>query len=191
MSEEITRNPTEWEPLEWLDRIINGDQTYTLQEVQGNSGHYRLVPDTVEVIQKGTPLAQGNLNRMSDGISFSNHVIGTIAAEALRQAGLAHDNRKVDFEKRFLQGEATITGTPGDYFSAAYPYVLVPIPTGTEHVQTNTPHYDVTLCITASDDIGKANLEVYDKASNGFKVRNLGSAKSVSFTWTIINTTIK
>lgn len=32
------------------------------------------------------------------------------------------------------------------------------------------------------------NLEVYDKASNGFKVRNLGSAKSVSFTWTIINT---
>lgn len=191
MSEEITRNPTEWEPLEWLDRIINGDQTYTLQEVQGNSGHYRLVPDTVEVIQKGTPLAQGNLNRMSDGISFSNHVIGAIAAEALRQAGLAHDNRKVDFEKRFLQGEATITGTPGDYFSAAYPYVLVPIPTGTEHVQTNTPHYDVTLCITAADDIGKANLDVYDKASNGFKVRNLGSAKSVSFTWTIINTTIK
>lgn len=35
------------------------------------------------------------------------------------------------------------------------------------------------------------NLEVYDKASNGFKVRNLGSAKSVSFTWTIINTNIQ
>lgn len=191
MSETIERKPTEWEPLEWFDRIINGDQTYTLQEVPGNSGHYRLVPDTVEVIQKGTPLAQGNLNRMSDGISFSNHVIGAIAAEALRQAGLAHNNRKVDFEKRFLQGEATITGTPGEYFSSAYPFVLVPIPTGTEHAQTNTPHYDVTLCITAADDIGKANLEVYDKASNGFKVRNLGSAKSVSFTWTIINTTIK
>ena len=37
----------------------------------------------------------------------------------------------------------------------------------------------------------KINLEVYDKASNGFKVRNLGSAKSVSFTWTIINTNIQ
>lgn len=44
--------------------------------------------------------------------------------------------------------------------------------------------------MTSADDIGKVNLEVYDKASNGFKVRNLGSAKSVSFTWTIINTTI-
>lgn len=191
MIEEVTREVKEWDPVEWLDRIINGEQTYTLQEVPGNSGHYRLVPDPVEVVQNGTPLAQGNLNMMSDGISFGNHVIGAIAAEALRQAGLAHQNRKIDFEKRFLQGEATITGTPGSYFTDAYPFVLVPIPTGSEHVQTNTPHYDVTLCVTAADDIGKVNLEVYDKASNGFKVRNLGSAKSVSFTWTIINTQIK
>ena len=51
--------------------------------------------------------------------------------------------------------------------------------------------YELTLCVTAADDIGKVNLEVYDKASNGFKVRNLGSAKSVSFTWTIINTNIQ
>lgn len=191
MSEEIVkREVKDWDPVEWLDRIINGEQTYTLQEVQGNSGHYRLIPDNVEVIQKGTPLSQSNLNAMSDGISFAHNVIGTIAAEALRQAGLANHDRQVDFEKRFLQGEATITGTPGSYFSSAYPFVLVPIPTGTEHAQTNTPHYDVTLCVTASEDIGRVNLEVYDKASNGFKVRNLGSAKSVSFTWTIINTNI-
>lgn len=190
MSEVINHEIKDWDPIEWLDRIINGEQTYTLQEVTTNPGHYRLVPDNVEVIQKGTPLSQANFNRMSDGISFAHQVIGTVAAEALRQAGLAHGNRKVDFEKRFLQGEATITGTPGDYFSSSYPYVLVPIPDGTEHSQTNTPHYDVTLCVTAADDIGKVNLEVYDKAANGFKVRNTGSAKSVSFTWTIINTKI-
>lgn len=191
MSENVFKEKTEWELFDWLDRIINGEQTYTLQEIQGNSGHYRLVPDPVDVIAEGTPLSQTNLNRMNDGIDYSHNVIGTIAAEALRQAGLAHLNRQVDFEKRFLQGEATITGTPGEYFSSAYPFVLVPIPSGTEHAQTNTPHYDVTLCVTAADDMGKVNLEVYDKASNGFKVRNLGSAKSVSFTWTIINTTIK
>lgn len=190
MSEEVKREVQEWDPVEWLDRILNGEQTYTLQEVPDNAGHYRLVPDNVEVIQKGTPLSQSNLNRMSDGISFAHNTIGVIAAEALRQAGLAHDNRKVDFEKRLLQGEATITGTPGEYFSNSYPFVLVPIPEGKQHAQTNTPNYDVTLCVTAADDIGKVNLEVYDKASNGFKVRSLGSAKSVSFTWTIINTTI-
>ena len=94
MIEEVTREVKEWDPVEWLDRIINGEQTYTLQEVPGNSGHYRLVPDPVEVVQNGTPLAQGNLNMMSDGISFGNHVIGAIAAEALRQAGLAHQTVK-------------------------------------------------------------------------------------------------
>ena len=112
MSEEVKREVQTWDPVEWLDRIINGEQTYTLQEVAENSGHYKLVPDNVEVIQKGTPLSQSRLNRMTDGISFSHNVIGAIAAEALRQAGLAHKNRQVDFEKRFLQGEATITGTP-------------------------------------------------------------------------------
>lgn len=132
MSEEVKREVQTWDPVEWLDRIINGEQTYTLQEVPGNSGHYKLVPDNVEVIQKGTPLSQSRLNRMTDGISFSHNVIGAIAAEALRQAGLAHKNRQVDFEKRFLQGEATITGTPGGYFSTTYPFVLVPIPAGTE-----------------------------------------------------------
>ena len=94
MSEEVKREVQTWDPVEWLDRIINGEQTYTLQEVPGNSGHYKLVPDNVEVIQKGTPLSQSRLNRMTDGISFSHNVIGAIAAEALRQAGLAHKNRQ-------------------------------------------------------------------------------------------------
>ena len=71
MSEEVKREVQTWDPVEWLDRIINGEQTYTLQEVPENSGHYKLVPDNVEVIQKGTPLSQSRLNRMTDGISFS------------------------------------------------------------------------------------------------------------------------
>ena len=70
MSEEVKREVQTWDPIEWLDRIINGEQTYTLQEVPGNSGHYKLVPDDVEVIQKGTPLSQSRLNRVTDGISF-------------------------------------------------------------------------------------------------------------------------
>ena len=65
MSEEVKREVQTWDPVEWLDRIINGEQTYTLQEVPGNSGHYKLVPDNVEVIQKGTPLSQSRLNRMT------------------------------------------------------------------------------------------------------------------------------
>ena len=88
MSEEVKREVQTWDPIEWLDRIINGEQTYTLQEVPGNSGHYKLVPDSVEVIQKGTPLSQSRLNRMTDGISFSHNVIGAVATERLDRLDL-------------------------------------------------------------------------------------------------------
>ena len=37
MSEEVKREVQTWDPVEWLDRIINGEQTYTLQEVPGLS----------------------------------------------------------------------------------------------------------------------------------------------------------
>lgn len=174
-----------------MGQFFVGDPIYVEEKNTGIVGGYWVRNVSHTFLADDAIQLDFDLNRMTDGISFSHNVIGAIAAEALRQAGLAHKNRQVDFEKRFLQGEATITGTPGGYFSTTYPFVLVPIPAGTEHTQTNTPHYDVTLCVTAADDIGKVNLEVYDKASNGFKVRNLGSAKSVSFTWTIINTNIQ
>lgn len=189
MAEE-TRNINTWEFFEFLDRIISGDQTYHLEEISTNPGHYKLVPDDVEVIQEGTPLAQGKLNMLTDGIDYAHKNIASIAVMALQKAGLAIADRTVDFEKRFLQGVASITGTPGKYLSSQYPYTLVAIPEGTQHAQTNTPNYDVSLCVTSADDVGLVNLEVYDKASNGFKVRNTGSAQSVTFTWTIINTEI-
>lgn len=187
----MNAEPKEFELFEWLDHITDGDQTYTLQEVPENKGHYRLVPDELEVIQQGTPLSQSKLGGMNDGIAFAHFTLGSMLGEVLRQIGVIHGERRVDFEKRFVQGAATITGTPGGYFTAAYPFVLVPLPAGSQYAQTNSPNYDVSLCITNADDINAVgNLEVYDKASNGFKVRYTGSAKQVTFTWTIINTTI-
>lgn len=191
MSELIKAPPTEFELFPWLDHIVDGDQTYTIQEVSGKPGHYRLVPDPTTVIQQGTPLSQSKLGMMNDGIAFSHFVVGSMLGEAFRQLGALRGQRQTDFEKRFIQGSATITGSPGAYFSTAYPFVLVPLPIGSQHTQTNAPNYDVTICVTSADDLNAVGqLEVYDKASNGFKVRYTGSAKTVSFTWTIINTEI-
>ncbi|MEG1083990.1 MAG: signal transduction protein [Hydrogenoanaerobacterium sp.] len=187
----MNAQPKDFELFEWLDHITDGDQTYTLKEIVGKPGHFSLVPDPLPVIQQGTPLSQSKLGNMNDGIAFSHFTIGSMLGEVLRQIGAVHDNRRVDFEKRFVQGSATITGTPGEYFTSVYPFVLVPLPDGSEHTQTNSPNYDVSLCISNADDINAVgNLEVYDKASNGFKVRYTGSAKQVTFTWTIINTKI-
>lgn len=187
----MSTQPVDFELFPWLDHIVDGDQTYTIQEVPGSPGHYHLVPDAIKVIQQGTPLSQSKLGMMNDGIAFSHFVIGSMLGEAFRQLEALHGQRITDFEKRFIQGAATITGNPGKYFTDAYPYVLVPLPNGSQHTQTNAPNYDVSLCVTSADDLNAVgNLEVYDKASNGFKVRYTGSAKTVSFTWTIINTEI-
>lgn len=183
--------PKDFELFQWLDHITDGDQTYTLKEVPGKPGHFALVPDPLPIIQQGTPLSQSKLGNLNDGIAFSHFTMGTILVEALRQIGVSHDQRQEDFDKRFVQGSATITGTPGDYFTSEYPFVLVPLPAGSQHTQTNAPNYDVSLCITNADSSNAVgNIEVYDKASNGFKVRYTGSAKQVTFTWTIINTKI-
>lgn len=177
--------------FQWLDHIISGEQTYTLQEIAGSPGHYRLVPDAVTVVQQGTPLAQSKLQAMNDGIAFSHFTIGAMLGEALNQLGTNRQERIKDFRQRFLQGSATITGSVSGNLTLAYPFALVSLPTGSEYAQTNTPNYDVILSVTSADDLtAVGNLEVYDKASNGFKVRYSGSAKTVNFNWLIVNTKI-
>lgn len=181
----------EFELFQWLDHIINGEQTYSLQEVPGSPGRYKLVADPVDVIQQGTPLSQSKLGMMNDGIAFAHFVEGSILGEVLQKLGTMRNDRIVDFQKRLVQGAGVITGNPGNYLSSEYPFALVSLPVGSEYAQTNTPNYDVNLNLVSADDINAVgNLEVYDKASNGFKVRYTGSAKTVSFTWTIINTKI-
>lgn len=182
---------TEFELFQWLDHVIDGTQTYTLQEVVGSPGHYKLVADPVTVVQQGTPLSQSKLGAMNDGIAFSHFVEGSIIGELMQKLGVMRNDRIVDFQKRLVQGSAVITGTPGNYLSTEYPFVLVSLPTGSQYAQTNTPNYDVNLSVISADDMNAiGNLEVYDKASNGFKVRYTESAKTVSFNWTIINTKI-
>lgn len=182
---------TEFELFQWLDHVISGTQTYTLQEVAGSPGHFKLVADPVTVVQQGTPLSQSKLGMMNDGIAFSHFVEGSMIGELMQKLGVMRNDRIVDFQKRLVQGSAVITGTPGNYLSTEYPFVLVSLPTGSQYAQTNTPNYDVNLSVISADDMNAiGNLEVYDKASNGFKVRYTGSAKTVSFNWTIINTKI-
>ena len=65
------------------------------------------------------------------------------------------------------------------------PFVLVS-PTG--YPMLDTPGYDVLLTVESASDPDKVGrLEVYDKASNGFKVRPTGTADNIQARWTIVN----
>lgn len=167
----MTNNTTylrglQYDPTEWEDRV---------KDAQGN------------VLVAGTPANEINFNNMEAGILIGHYDVGLLAVFAMQQSNL----NKLEIEKykkqRLQQGSATITNSiTGDgYFRTSDPFVTISLK---GFVQINAPNYDVLITPTSSDDMGRIGiLEAYDKTQNGFKVKMTGSAKSVSFLWTVIN----
>jgi hypothetical protein len=157
-----------YEPLEWEDRVV--DQ------------------QTGEVLVQGTPVNEVNLNNLESGMLLSHLDIGSLAGVLASLARHLSGEVEKYRRQRILQGEATITSTGGAYFRDADPFVTVSLPADALP-QINSPSYAVLIEVTAASDWGAVGqLIVYDKAQNGFKVKMTGSAASVTFRWTIINT---
>lgn len=121
-----------------------------------------------------TQLAQTVYNGIGVNSIFNSQMIGTLSKEIEKYK-----------KQRFIQGQATITAPKANgYFRDSDPFVTVSI---NEFAQINAPNYDV-LVTPIRGDVGLiGNLVVYDKTRNGFKVKMTGSAKSVTFLWTILN----
>ncbi len=72
-----------YEKLKWID------------EVKDQNGN---------LIQKGTPLSQKNMNRMEDGIDLADNVIGFIVAETLQKVGAINKELEKWQKQRLQQG---------------------------------------------------------------------------------------
>lgn len=157
----------QYSPTAWEDRVL--DQN-------GN------------VIVPGTPVNEINLGNIETGIQISHLDIGSALLLALQTAALAQKELDKIKNQRILQGQSTISNPSGagsGYFRSSEPFVSIPIPS-TAYAQINAPNYDVQ--VEAIDGDGsEGNLVVYGKTQNGFNVKMTGSAKSVSFFWTLIN----
>ncbi|MGJ9460131.1 signal transduction protein [Oceanobacillus sp. CF4.6] len=142
---------------------------------------------TGDTLVEGTPIAETTLGNIEAGILTSHFDIGLVATMALQLANLSQLELEKYKEQRLLQGQETISNNETDdgYFRTSEPFVTVAL---TGFSQINAPNYDVKITPISSDDMGAiGDLEVYDKTQNGFKVRMTGSAKTVSFLWTLIN----
>jgi hypothetical protein len=140
---------------------------------------------TGDILVDGTPVSEVNLGNLEAGMLLSHYDIGLAAVMALRLADLNQKEIDKYKQQRILQGKETISNTESDngYFRSEEPFKTVALE---GFPQINAPNYDVR--ITPLDNHGGAGeLIVYDKTQNGFKVRMTGSAKSVSFLWTLIN----
>lgn len=101
-----------------------------------------------------------------------------------KQAETNAVNAAAQLAQTIFNGQGTITNSESNgYFRGSYPFATVTF----DGTQINTPNYDV-LVTPISGDVGLiGDLVVYDKTRNGFKVKMTGSAKSVTFLWTVLN----
>lgn len=154
-------------PTEWEDQVVDKE-----------SG---------DVLVEGTPVAETTLGNQEAGIMLSHFDIGSMALFAMQIANLNQLELEKYKKQRLMQGRETISNTISDdgYFRSSEPFKTVSL---NGFPQINAPHYDVLLTPISSDDMGAVGtLEAYDKTQNGFKVKMTGSAKTVSFLWTLIN----
>lgn len=153
-------------PTEWEDEVRDED---------GN------------VLVNGTPIAEPTMSNLEIGILTSHYDIGLATLMALQIANWNQKEIEKYKKQRLLQGRGAIANNISDdgYFRNSEPFTTVSLD---GFAQINAPDYDVIITPTAASDMGAiGNLEVYDKTQNGFKVRMTGSAKSVSFIWTLVN----
>ncbi|MGG3677477.1 signal transduction protein [Heyndrickxia faecalis] len=138
------------------------------------------------IIQQGTPFSAGQMNNIYEGLDLSHLSIGLLTLSAMQLANLNKQELQKYKNQRLLQGQATITNSDtSTYFRSSDPLATIALP---GYQQINAPNYHVTFDIISADDVGRVGeLIAYDKTQNGFKVKMTGSAKTVSFLWTLIN----
>lgn len=154
-----------YEPTQWEDQVIDDA--------------------TKEVLVPGTPVDEVRLGMLETGVLISHLDVGLAALMAMQLADLNQKEIEKYKKQRILQGRETISNNVSDngYFRSSEPFTTVSL---NGFAQLNAPDYEVVLTPTNdSGDVGQ--LIAYDKTQNGFKVKMTGSAKSVSFLWTLIN----
>lgn len=126
------------------------------------------------------------MNNIFDGLDMSHLNIGVLATFLAQQTGSNTKEINKIKNQRIIQGQATLTNTDqSGYFRTSDPFATVAI---TGYPQINAPNYTVLLEVLSADDLGRVGeLTAYEKTQNGFKVSMSGSAKNVTFMWTIIN----
>lgn len=161
--------------LTWLDHAITPDRTFTMTD-NGN-GTVTLKPYGT-VVQQGTNMSASNFNNMEMGISdvdLAVHILTLYARYLEDRTGVSEDDI-VDIIAEVTPEEQEITLTN----SASYPFNNSATKVSLESTR-NTVNYTVEV-IPDTDATNVGEIEVYNKAVNGFYIKFNGSASSVGVT---------
>lgn len=157
---------------QWFDHVVEYPNRYTETSLGGNMVNE--VPAPGEIIQQGTPQSASNFNNMEEGIVAANEM-GDFLAILLASAQRAITALKGE------SGTATLKNTQ------AYPFNSTATSGTTISLAANRDTTDYTVDVEVTDEQGgcAGNVTVYDKLTNGFKLRFDGSATQIGVRYTV------
>ena len=154
----------DYNPIKWQDEIVD--------------------ESTGEILVEGTLFEQSNMNRMEAGIDLQN-IANAYAAVIARQSR----NNSLELDKwknqRIQEGVVEITNSnQGDYFQSSAPVALVALG---GYIQFDSPDYSVLTEVIEGDSALIGDVTIYDKTSNGFKMKYSGSADYAKIRYVLAN----
>lgn len=157
---------------EWLDHVVEYPNRY--KEVDLGNGYVEETPAPGEIIQQGTPQKASNFNNLEEGVISGNEMADYLAVT------LAGTQRGLNALKGEY-GETTLTNT------RTYPFNSTATSGTTVTLATKRDTTDYTVDVEVTEETGGCAglVTVYDKLTNGFKLRFDGSAKSIGVRYTV------
>lgn len=172
--------------LEWLDHVTNPGNTYV---ITGNDDGSVTLTRAGEIIQQGTNLSAENFNRLEAGVldnDLAAHIIllllrnvedrVTANADTASEISETVAANQADVLAEVTPEEQTITLTN----TASYPF-NDSVTSVSIAATRKTKNYTVEAEVSDSDgNVGE--IEITDKALNGFKIAYTGSAAKTTIT---------
>lgn len=163
-----------YQPKEWLDEVV--EYPYRYKETAASDGGITHTPDFGETLQEGTPQSATNFNHMESGI----HDAGLAAAIFLHAWKFMKeevDQHLTEHDEEFSAETGTVTLTNTNtahmlFNNSGQTVALTKV--------RNTMNYDLDIEVTSFSGGQVADVVVYDKQLNGFKLKFEGSARSVT-----------
>jgi hypothetical protein len=153
----------DYQAIKWQDEIV---------DEQGN------------VLVEGTLFDEVNMNRMEAGVDLQNTTNAFVAllAQQIRSNSLELEKWQ---NQRIQEGFIEIVGSGNEgYFRSSEPFAIVALQ---GYIQFDSPDYSVLTEIIEGDPGLIGDLIIYDKSSNGFKIKFTGSADYAKIRWSLIN----
>ena len=153
----------------WQDHVVEYPNRF--KETNLGNGMVEEVPAPGEIIQQGTPQSARNFNNMEEGIFNANELTDYLMIQTLQNVRRIETVRGESSTVKMTNNQAYPFNSSGSTIALATP--------------RDTTDYFVMVEVLDEAGGSAGNVTVYNKLTNGFKIKFDGSAKEVTVRYNV------